>query len=280
MAPGIENLSPDQRTLLDRWLPGAVVERDHSWGLVETTVLELTHAGTRFIAKAAGREDHHVAREIHAHRQWLEPWTAIGRAPQLEHADPGAKILVTRHLPGTLVLETTHVGDPAAYRQAGELLELLHTQLSVRDDRYEATENAKSLAWLDKPHGIAPEVEEQLRAEIATWPSPSTLLVPTHGDWQPRNWLVHEGVVSVIDFGRAALRPAVSDFSRLAAQEFRRDRALEVAFLDGYGSDPREPGAWHRTLVREAISTAAWAHQVGDVAFEAQGHRMIADALA
>ena len=104
--------------------------------------------------------------------------------------------------------------------------------------------------------------------------------MPTHGDWQPRNWLVHEGVISVIDFGRAALRPAMSDFSRLTAQDFRRDAALEAAFLDGYGSDPREPGAWHRTLVREAISTAVWAHQVGDVAFEAQGHRMIADALA
>ncbi len=242
MAPGIENLSPEQRTLLDQWLPGAVVERDHSWGLVETTVLELTHAGTRFIAKAAGRDDHHIAREIHAHRHWLEPWTATGRAPRLEHGDLGAKMLVTRHLPGALLLDTAHVGDPAAYRQAGELLALLHSQLSVPDGRYEATENAKSLAWLDKPHRIAPEVEEQLRAEIATWPTPTTVLVPTHGDWQPRNWLIHDGVVRVIDFGRAALRPALSDFSRLAAQEFRRDPALEAAFLDGYGSRPAGAG--------------------------------------
>jgi hypothetical protein len=32
--------------------------------------------------------------------------------------------------------------------------------------------------------------------------------------------------------------------------------------------------------VREGIGTAAWAHRVGDEAFEAQGHRMIAEALA
>lgn len=67
--------------------------------------------------------------------------------------------------------------------------------------------------------------------------------------------------------------------SDTAAQEFRRDPRLEAAFLDGYGADPREPQAWRRIRVREAIGTAVWAHLVGDVAFEAQGHRMLAEVL-
>lgn len=104
--------------------------------------------------------------------------------------------------------------------------------------------------------------------------------MPTHGDWQPRNWVVHKGVVSVIDLGRADLRPALTDFARLAAQQFRTDPALEAAFLHGYGDDPREPAAWRRNRIREAIATAVWAHQVGDEPFETQGHRMIAEALA
>ena len=62
--------------------------------------------------------------------------------------------------------------------------------------------------------------------------------------------------------------------------EFRRDPNLERAFLDGYGTDPRETDAWHRTQVREAIGTAAWAYAVGAEEFEAQGHRMIAEALS
>jgi Ser/Thr protein kinase RdoA (MazF antagonist) len=68
--------------------------------------------------------------------------------------------------------------------------------------------------------------------------------VPTHGDWQPRNWVVREGLVSAIDFGRAALRTAASDLVRLAAQPFvgRPDR--EAAFFEGYGTDPREPEVW------------------------------------
>jgi hypothetical protein len=279
VASELRSLSPQQRALLDQWLPGASVETDHSWGLVETTVLEMTHGGSRFIVKAGGGNDHHIEREIHAHLNWLAPWTSRGRAPALEHSDAEAKLLVTRYLPGELVLGSEHARAPSAYRQAGQLLALFHTQTAVTDDDYERRENQKSLAWLTGPHRIATSTVERLRAEIATWPMPAATLVPTHGDWQPRNWLVHNGFVSVIDFGRAAMRPALADFARLAVQDFRRDPELEAAFLDGYGTDPRERGAWHRTRVREAIGTAAWAYRVSDEAFEAQGHRMIAEAL-
>ena len=273
-------LSQRQRALLDQWLPGASVERDHSWGLVQTTVLEITHGGSRFIVKAGGGDDHHIERELYAHLHWLLPWTSRGRAPTLEHADAEAKLLVTRYLPGQLVLGSDHGDDPFTFRQAGELLALFHAQAVVTDDDYEGRENEKALAWLSGPHRIAPSVAALLGARIAAWPTPPATLTPTHGDWQPRNWLIHNDIVSVIDFGRAAMRPALADFARLAVQDFRRDPNLEAAFLDGYGSDPRERDSWYRTRVREAIGTAAWARQVGDESFEAQGHQMIAEALS
>jgi hypothetical protein len=274
------NLSPRQCALLDRWLPGAKIERDHGWGLVETTVLELTHGGSRFIVKAGGSSDHHIEREIHAHLNWLLPWTSHGRAPALEQYDAEAKLLLTRYLPGELVLGSAHAADPATYRQAGKLLAVFHAQAAVADAGYEQRENEKSLAWLAAPHRIAPSTVERLRAEVATWPTPAATLVPTHGDWQPRNWLIYNGIISAIDFGRAAMRPALTDFTRLAARDFRGRPALEAAFLDGYGADPREKAPWHRARIREAIGTACWAYQVGDESFEAQGHRMIAGALA
>lgn len=279
MTCGLGRLARQQRVLLEQWLPGASVERDHGWGLVQTTVLEMKHAGSRFIVKASGDSDSHIERELHAHLNWLTPWASRGRAPILEHGDAMAKLLVTRYLPGELVLGSEHAGVPSTYRQAGELLALFHAQTAIVDDDYERRENEKSLAWLNGPHRIAPATVERLRAEICAWPTPAAALVPTHGDWQPRNWLVHHDVVSVIDFGRAAMRPALTDFGRLAVQDFRRDPNLEAAFLDGYGTDPRETDSWHRTRVRDAIGTAAWAYQVGDAVFEAQGHRMIADAL-
>ncbi|MEO7754927.1 MAG: aminoglycoside phosphotransferase family protein [Terracoccus sp.] len=279
MTDALGSLTIDQRRLLALWLPGAEVVRDHGWGLVATTVLEIVSGGARFIVKAGGPDDTHIAREVHAHRHWLRPWTDVGRAPLLELADAEAKVLVTRFLPGELVLGTGAADDPDTYRQAGELLSALHGQTRELDDAHEQRENDKALAWLSGPHRIAPDVAGRLRDEISGWETPPTVTVPTHGDWQPRNWLAHDGEVRVIDLGRAALRPAMTDLTRLAAQDFRRDPTLEAAFLDGYGSDPREPEAWHRTRVREAIGTAAWAHRVGDEAFEAQGHRMIADAL-
>ena len=255
---------------------------DRSWGLVQTTVLEVTCGGARFIVKAGGESDHHMEREIRAHRLWLRPWTSRRRAPALTHADRDAKILVTRYLPGQLVLGSDAARQPDVFRQAGELLGELHRQdgVVVVDDDYERVETAKSLAWLDGPHRIAPGVERRLRAQVASWPAGPTALVPTHGDWQPRNWLIHDGAVSAIDFGRADLRPPGTDFARLAAAEFRDAPDLEAAFLDGYGDDPRERDSWRRTQVREAIATAAWAFRVGDERFEAQGHRMIAEVLS
>jgi Ser/Thr protein kinase RdoA (MazF antagonist) len=188
-------------------------------------------------------------------------------------------VLVTAHLEGELVLGTASEADPATYAQAGDLLARLHGQASRVDHEYERDQNARSLRWLDGAHRIDADTEARLRAELAAFPCPPRVLVPTHGDWQPRNWLHHGGGVRAIDFGRADWRPAESDFARLASQQFRGRAVLEAAFVDGYGLDPREPEAWWRSQLREAVGTACWAHQVGDEAFEAQGHRMVADVL-
>ena len=103
--------------------------------------------------------------------------------------------------------------------------------------------------------------------------------MPTHGDWHPRNWVSHEGQLKAIEFGRFDFRPAASDLCRLAAQQWQKDPALESAFLDGYGQDPRAPDLWRIELLREAVGTAVWAYLVGDTAFEARGHRMLVQAL-
>lgn len=280
MSSLIAGLSQRQSELLGQWMPGARVVRDHGWGLVETVVVEVTYAGARFIVKAGGANDRHIAREIEAHQRWLQPWTSRGRAAQLVRSDAEARIIVTRHVPGELVLGHPSAHEPDTYRQAGTLLALLHSQTGDVDPGFERRENEKAISWLDGPHRIDPAAMRRLRAMIKAWPVAASVLVPTHGDWQPRNWLIHDGVVSVIDFGRSAMRPAMTDFSRLAAQEFSGDPSLEKAFLEGYGRDPREPAGFYRQRVRDAIGTACWAFRVGDSEFEAQGHRMVAEVLA
>ncbi|MQW75199.1 aminoglycoside phosphotransferase family protein [Nocardioides sp. dk4132] len=273
-------MSGQQADLLAEWLPGWRLVRDLGWGLVGTTVLQVEHDGGPYVVKAGDAADHHLARELRAHREWLTPWTSRGRAPVLVHGDEAAKLLVTRYLPGELVQGNPAESDPDTYEQAGWLLRLLHDQLSVVDEGFEARERDKALAWLARSHRIEPAAAAALHEMVSGWPTPPTRLVPTHGDWQPRNWLIDGATVRAIDLGRADLRPAMSDLTRLAAQQFRVVPGAESAFLTGYGTDPRDADAWFRTRVREAIGTAVWAHQVGDEPFEAQGHRMVAEVLA
>lgn len=217
-------------------------------------------------------------REIWAHREIVAPLAERSLAPRMLHAEPRLKLLAATFLLGVLVEGTLAEREPDVYRQAGRALALLHAQGSRPGDDYEQRADAKALAWLEREHRIADEVTDRLRAELAH-PVPPRPSVPTHGDWQSRNWLVQDRRPSVIDFGRADWRPAATDFARLDAQQFRGRPDLEQALLDGYGGNRREPRAGRRDRLREAIGTAVWAHLVGDEGFEQQGHRMIADVL-
>ncbi|WP_374929500.1 aminoglycoside phosphotransferase family protein [Kytococcus sedentarius] len=270
-------LSAAQQARLDAWLPGAQLVADQSWTeLGQRAVLWVRAGDADLIVKAGFEGDHHMEREITAHERWLAPLVERGRAPQMLHADRAQRMVVTRRLPGELVQGHDAQDQPDTYRQAGELLAVLHGQHVEVDHSFEARENAKSLDWLSRPHRTEEPLAGRLWHLVAGWPAPAVRVVPVHDDAQPRNWLVHQGQVSFIDFGKATLKPAALDLGRLEHQDFARDPALEAAFLEGYGSDPRVEGApdagwWSRVQVRGAIGQAVWAHQVGDRAFEDAG---------
>lgn len=280
VADELSLLSPEQRERLARWLPDARVRADLSWGLVETKVLDLVSDQGRLIVKAGGIGDGHIARELRAHREWLRPWLNTGHAPLLLFGDENAKVLVTRYLPGTLVEGTRAQDDPETYHQAGTLLAAFHAQLSVVDDEWNDRFRARVERHLALPHRIDREIVKCVHDEVSNWPRGGARVVPTHGDWQPRNWLIDDGVVRIIDFGRADLRPPTEDFVRLARQDFARNEELEAAFIDGYGGDPREPEEWRRALVGEAVGTAVWAFGVGDEEFERFGHHLLTGLFA
>ncbi|WP_235830713.1 phosphotransferase family protein [Arthrobacter cheniae] len=123
-------------------------------------------------------------------------------------------------------------------------------------------------------------VEAAARQILGSYQPAPVVVVPTHGDWQPRNWLRDGNWLQVIDFGRFDLRPAATDFCRLATQQWKEIPLLEEAFLNGYGPDPRNDRVWPIDLLREAVGTAVWAFVVGDTKFEAQGHRTLEEAIA
>jgi hypothetical protein len=271
----LPRLSPAQQARVHEWLPTAELIADLSWELMGTVVLHVRSPEGDWIVKAGDARNHHIGREHNAHLGFTGPWVAQGRAARMIEFDAGANLLLLEYLPGELVQGHPSETDPETYRQAGTMLAEFHGQASRLDDGYEARMTPKALSLLDSAHRIAPATVARLRdLLLATEPQP-VVLVPTHGDWHPRNWLIDNGTLRAIDFGRFDWRLALTDFARLAVRQFATDPALEIAFLDGYGSDPRTPELWRILQIREAIGTAVWAYQVGDEPFEAEGHRMI-----
>ena len=261
-------------------VPDPVLVRDMSWGLVETTVLHVRSDSDELVVKAAGATDTHLPREITAHSGWTAPLVTADRTARMRDASREHRVLLFDFLPGELVLGTDAEWMPDTYVQAGALLHQLHEQTQLMDAEYETRATAKALYWLDQPHRVDGAVADHARRVLKAAPAPEVSLVPTHGDWHPRNWLHDEGALRAIDFGRFALRPALTDLTRLAAQQWRDRPELEAAFFEGYGPDPRDPELWRLDALRQAVGTACWAYKVGDEAFEQQGHRMLAEALA
>src|SRR5690606_16994848 len=130
-------------------------------------------------------------------------------------ADRSLNVLVTAYLPGILSEGTPAEHDVDLHAQAGAALRLLHDQAARVDPDYEKRVTDKALAWLDCPHRIAPHIEAEARRRLSAYRPRPVMVVPTHGDWQPRNWLVDDGMLRVIDFGRFDFRPSATDLCRL-----------------------------------------------------------------
>lgn len=273
-------LDAEQCAFVERHLGAPVMIRDLSWELVDTKVLHVRAGDGDFVVKAAPRTNHHIGREITAHETFTEPLVALSRTGQLVAADRAVNTLIVTYQPGDLVEGTAHEFAPEVHGQAGSALRAFHDQRARVDDEYERRATDKATGWLDRGHRIAPRAEAEARRLLAAYRPAPIVVVPTHGDWQPRNWLIDGERVRVIDFGRFDFRPPATDLCRLAAQQWRDVPSLEAAFLSGYGADPRDEQVWLMDMLREAISTAAWAFLVGNVAFEAQGHRMLTEAIA
>jgi aminoglycoside phosphotransferase (APT) family kinase protein len=268
-------LSDPQRRQLDHWLGDWSVVADHTWPLQDTTVLHVRSGERDLIVKATERS-HHLARELAAHREHLAALRDV--VPRLVHGSDELQILVATYLPGRLVERDAAEHDPDVYRQAGGILARLLQPLGTSAD-YVPDLIAKSLRLVEDAAALAdPTHLAAARAELERMPRPTVPLHFTHGDYQPRNWLVHEGRVGVIDFGRAAPRHWTSELPRLQHQQFLVDPALEVAFFEGLG---RELADVDRVVLRlenfaQALGTIVWAHGIGDSAFEEHGRRMLA----
>lgn len=250
-----------------------------SWGIVDSTVLRVTRGGTDYVVKAVGPGNHHLSRELRAHK---EAAGHLGdRVAPLVAASEEHRIMVLEYLPGELAERTGAERDPAIMVQAGQFLSVLHGIGRSTDETIEANMTDAGLRWLDKPHRISPDQVRRAREILEGYAAPAVTVSACHGDFSGRNWVVDDGYLRVIDFGRFGYRPPVTDLLRLHYRTWIEEPSLRDAFMEGYGPGRDwDQEQWAVSFLREAVSTAAWAHKVGDRAFESEGLSLVETALA
>ncbi|MET9697790.1 phosphotransferase [Streptomyces sp. NPDC006529] len=98
-----------------------------------------------------------------------------------------------------------------------------------------------------------------------------------HGDNQPRNWMVFEGVLALIDFERARPAACVQDFIILTATQWADHPDREKAFFRGYGRSltDAERQALRCLTVLDAVNCLAWGPDNGDELVTARVRRTL-----
>ncbi|AZN30896.1 aminoglycoside phosphotransferase family protein [Flaviflexus salsibiostraticola] len=275
----LPGLTQRQAELVREWFPRAELIADLSWGLTESTVLQMSTGAQNVVIKAGGHHNSHIAREIRAYETVVHSLAERGAAPTMLRADREQRLLALTHIPGVLVDGGPLESDPVTLRAAGELLGELHGMGSSVDQAIEANLVRAALRWFDRPHRIPAAAAARARRALEDYEPRPAVVVPSHGDYSGRNWIAADQLV-VIDFGRFGHRPARQDLLRMHFRRWHDHPEERVAFFSGYGDIADADGhRWWLDVLREAVATAGWAHKVGDEAFEVLGLRFIDVAL-
>jgi hypothetical protein len=245
-----------------------------------SSVLRIRDAdGTVWFLKHHGDSARYRA-ELTAYRKWVP--ALQDAAPRLRAFDDSLEAMVLSAVPGQAASWPASGGsgpvadrlaERAVQREAGKMLRRLH-------------EAQPALSWPDfaavklgefdrlKPAAAAllgPRELDLARAHIAALAGiPAPVRVPCHHDYTPRNWLVRNGALYVIDFEWSGLDAPVADFARLHLGVWASRPDLKEAFLSGYG---RALSRTDREILHGcAVLTAVWllvkAHETRQPSFE------------
>jgi hypothetical protein len=243
------------------------LEQDLSWAHGLSVVLRLRDAAgdTWFVKRHADRDRHSA--EVSAYRQWVPALRA--NAPRLRAVNDSLATVILSAVPGEpapwpgadagALSETARVAEVALHHQAGRLLHRFHqARPPVPWENFGAAKAAEFDALTPKASALLGKRELAIaRAEVqalATLPCPDR--VPCHLDYTPRNWVVSDGVLYILDFELARLDAWLADLSRLHLGIWGTRPDLQEAFLTGYGRQLSTTD--HAILQGCAVHTATW----------------------
>jgi Ser/Thr protein kinase RdoA (MazF antagonist) len=243
----------------------------------EATVAEvIDSADVRWFVKRH-RGGERYRRELTAYQRWV---LALGdRAPRLRAYDDTKWLLVLSAVPGA---QPKHWSDLELLAQGGRVLRAFHDaeDLGVWEDLV-GDKQAELDYWSRRGAGlIEPRVIDFVRRQLDNLRAlPAPARVPCHGDFSPRNWLVADGELNLIDFGEAGPDVWVSDLGRLIFGWRLPSDGLAV-FLEGYGCQPDsdELAMLRATYTAAVVRHIVWGHEHGNRDFEVSSRQLL-DAL-
>ena len=239
---------------------------DRTWEHGMSSVLRIRDAsGVTWFLKAHRDRERYRA-ELTAYRHWVP--ALLDKAPLLRACDGSLRAMILSAVPGEPASWPAATADGPdvdlsaehlMQHEAGKALRLLHSAQSALPCADLATVKIKEFDRLRSSAAglLRPRELDSARAEIqALADIPVPLRVPCHHDYTPRNWLVHNGALYVIDFEWSGMDLWVADLARLHLGIWANRPDLRKAFLAGYGRDLSDAG--HRALHACAVLTAVW----------------------
>lgn len=215
-------------------LPAPITEvADRSWPDGKSLVHQVRDGdGSRwFIKRHRDRESYST--EVFAYRRWVP---ALGdRAPVLHaHNDSLCTIVVS----ALRASGRQDWQDDDVRRDAGVALRVLHDAESFGPwENIAAAKQDELERWTRAGVGLLSHAEidiaKQCIAALASLPAPER--VPCHHDYTPRNWIVDNGRVQVIDFEETQPDAWMSDIGRMSIGFWPDKPHFTDAVLDGYG---------------------------------------------
>ena len=250
------------------------------------------HGATVGFAKVQGGDDGRrsvatlraARRGLPEHGPLLLP-TAIGYLP--DH-----HLALFSPAPGRPLHQLDRTAVPGAMAALGEALAVLHAQPTEGFAAFtrlapSSLATAGRLVRTARPD-LAPVTDELVAVLLATAPAPAPGVL-LHGDLHPKNVLVHDGGVSLVDLDQAGAGPAAAELGGTLARRWcpRPGDAIDAgtaeaagqALLASYGRAPsRDELLWHAAaalLVERAVRAISRV----DVAGIGELERVLATAL-
>lgn len=162
-------------------------------------------------------------------------------APKLIDNDDALRMVLLSAVQGEPAVGTAYEWDPLVHYRAGVLIRKLHESApQVHSDQFARQCASRFEEAASQLEGvIASSALSEARHIVAgAFGAAHTVLVPTHRDNHPRNWMVDPGGhVRLIDFQDAEYDPWIVDVLDLEHDYWRSDPNLKVAFLSGYDAE-------------------------------------------